>query len=64
MGVDDTVLFLLYQSLSWDYVRLMFFDFTSAFNTIQPHLLREKLERMGVDLLLIKWIHNYLTHRT
>lgn len=54
MGVDDAVIFMLHQSLSFlertgRYVRLMFFDFTSAFNTIQPHLLKGKLERMGVE---------------
>lgn len=35
----------------------------SAFNTIQPRLLREKLESMDVDAPLISWISNYLTGR-
>ena len=31
------------------YIRLMFFDFSSAFNTIQPHLLAEKLLKMKIS---------------
>ncbi|KAI3351749.1 hypothetical protein L3Q82_020589, partial [Scortum barcoo] len=36
---------------------------TSAFNTIQPTLLRDKLSRMGVDPQLMDWISDYLTGR-
>ncbi|KAI3359705.1 hypothetical protein L3Q82_013808, partial [Scortum barcoo] len=35
----------------------------SAFNTIQPTLLRDKLSRMGVDPQLMDWISDYLTGR-
>ncbi|KAI3357227.1 hypothetical protein L3Q82_015684 [Scortum barcoo] len=41
-------------------VRVMFFDFSSAFNTI-PALLYRKLLDMQVDAPLVAWIHNYLT---
>ncbi|KAI3352131.1 hypothetical protein L3Q82_020946 [Scortum barcoo] len=41
----------------------MFFDFSSAFNTIQPRLLRDKLQLAGVDHHLTSWILDYLTHR-
>ncbi|KAI4896058.1 hypothetical protein NFI96_010383 [Prochilodus magdalenae] len=41
----------------------MFFDFSSAFNTIQPLQLREKLARMQVVLHLVSWITDYLTGR-
>src|SRR4029434_10042606 len=41
----------------------MFFDFSGAFNTIQPLLLREKLERMGVDPFFTSWIIDYLMER-
>nr|AAA83744.1 orf2 [Batrachocottus baicalensis] len=44
-------------------VRVMFFDFSSAFNTIQPLLLRDKLEQTGVDHHLTAWILDYLTNR-
>ncbi|XP_060781055.1 uncharacterized protein LOC132888977 [Neoarius graeffei] len=42
-------------------VRIMFFYFSSAFNTIQPLLLRDKLLQMGVDTCLVSWITDYLT---
>ena len=41
----------------------MFFDFSSAFNSIQPLLLRDKLEQTGVDHHLTAWILDYLTNR-
>ncbi|TKS65974.1 putative RNA-directed DNA polymerase from transposon BS [Collichthys lucidus] len=46
-----------------DTVRITFFDFSSAFNTIQPLLLGEKLRVMGVDDAVISWITDYLTGR-
>ncbi|KAI3364079.1 hypothetical protein L3Q82_010908 [Scortum barcoo] len=54
-------------SLTWrrpgSTVRIMFFDFSSAFNTIQPRLLGDKLQLAGVDHHLTTWILDYLTHR-
>ncbi|KAI3366017.1 hypothetical protein L3Q82_009845, partial [Scortum barcoo] len=44
-------------------VRITFFDFSSAFNTIQPLPLGEKLQVMGVDDSMISWITDYLTGR-
>ena len=44
-------------------IRLMFFDFSSAFNTIQPHLLAEKLVKMNVSPLTVLWILDNLTNR-
>ena len=41
----------------------MFFDFSSAFNTIQPHLLAQKLKNMCLHPNIIKWILHYLTDR-
>ena len=54
IGVDDTMIYMLHRSLvhledSGSTVRVMFFYFSSAFNTIQPSLLRVKMENMGVD---------------
>ena len=40
----------------------MFFDFSSAFNTIQPALLGVKLELTGVGQPLTYWILDYLTN--
>ena len=38
----------------------MFFDFSSAFNTIQPHLLVQKLLNMKLPLSIISWIFQYV----
>ena len=39
----DAVLYSLENIYTGNTVRLMFFNFSSAFNTIQPHLLVQKL---------------------
>ena len=44
-------------------VRIMFFDFSSAFNTIQPHLLVQKLLNIKLPSSIISWIFDYLTNR-
>ncbi|TWW59306.1 hypothetical protein D4764_06G0008360 [Takifugu flavidus] len=41
----------------------MFVDFSSAFNTIQPRMLGDKLQVAGVDHHLTTWILDYLTQR-
>lgn len=68
IGVDDAVIFLQHRALSHlekpgSTGRIMFFDFSSAFNTIQPKLLRDKLELTGVNHHLTHWILDYLTNR-
>ncbi|KAJ0033829.1 hypothetical protein NQD34_000936 [Periophthalmus magnuspinnatus] len=68
IGVEDAVIYLLHRSLSHlenpgSTVRILFFDFSSAFNTIQPLLLRDKLEPARVDCDLADWILDYLTNR-
>lgn len=69
VGVEDAVLYLLHRALSYldvgeSTVRVLFLDFLSAFNTIQPHLLQEKLNSMAVDPHLVRWtITDYLTNR-
>ena len=67
-GVDDALLCLLnpiYKHLETkgSSVRIMFYDFSSAFNTIQPHLLAKKLINMDVFPSFILWILDYLTER-
>ena len=62
------MIFLLHRALTHlekpgSTVRIMFFDFSSAFNTIQPVLLRDKLVRAGEDVPLTEWTLNYLTNR-
>ena len=68
IGVDDAITFLLDRSLSHleklgSSVRIMFSDFSSAFNTIQPALLEDKLELAGVNQHLTSWILDYLTNQ-
>ena len=66
--LDDAVIYLLQRAhMHLDggggTVRIAFFDFSSAFNTIQPLLMGEKLRVMGVDDTMISWITDYLTDR-
>uniref|UniRef100_A0A8C8DHE5 Reverse transcriptase domain-containing protein n=1 Tax=Oryzias sinensis TaxID=183150 RepID=A0A8C8DHE5_9TELE len=68
LGVEDAVIYLLQSAHSHldgggGTVRVTFFDFSSAFNTIQPSLLGEKLQQMGVDGALVSWIIDYLSDR-
>ena len=68
IGVENSIIFLLHKSLphleqAGSTVRVMFFDFSSALNTIQPALLREKLAGAGVDEQLTAWTIDYLTNR-
>ena len=66
--MDDAITYLLHRTHSHldkgkSAVRIMFFDFSSAFNTIQPLRLGDKLLQMGVDAHLVSWITDYLTGR-
>ena len=47
-----------------DYVRILFADFSSAFNTVQPHLLAAKLQQLSINPHLSLWVTNFLTDRT
>ena len=67
-STDDALLFVLNSVFSHldkpgNSIRLMFYDFSSAFNTIQPHLLVEKMKRMNVPANFVAWIFNHLTFR-
>lgn len=44
--------------------RLLFIDFSSAFNTIHPHTLLEKLVNLKVNPSLIHCYYSFLTNRT
>ena len=46
------------------YARALFADFSSAFNTIQPHILIDKLRLLNVKPKLILWIADFLKTRT
>ena len=67
-STEDAILTLfhrLYDHLDKpeSYATVVFIDFSSAFNTMQPHLLVEKLLAMSVNPLLIRWIFSFLTDR-
>ena len=67
-SVEDAVLTLLqniheHLDKGSSYVRALMVDFSSAFNTIQPHLMIQKLCYMGVNGNIILWINEFLTHR-
>ncbi|KAK0154710.1 RNA-directed DNA polymerase from mobile element jockey [Merluccius polli] len=62
IGVDDALIYMLHRSLlhlegSGSTVRVMFFDFSSAFNTIKPSLLKVK---MGVEDGTWEWTDTWL----
>ncbi|KAK3566560.1 hypothetical protein QTP86_000879, partial [Hemibagrus guttatus] len=48
---------------SGTYVRLLFVDFSSAFNTIIPTLLQTKLTQLSVPSSICQWITSFLTDR-
>ena len=45
------------------FIKILFVDFSSAFNTIQPHIMMQKLINMNVNPSLILWIESFLTDR-
>ncbi len=48
---------------SGTYVRILFVDFSSAFNTIIPNLLLPKLTQLSVPTSICQWINSFLTDR-
>ncbi len=45
------------------YVRMLFIDFSSAFNTIIPQQLTHKLVQLGLNTSLCNWLLDFLTGR-
>ncbi|KAK3551090.1 hypothetical protein QTP70_012176 [Hemibagrus guttatus] len=67
-SMDDAVnmgLHFILQHLdkSGTYVRLLFVDFSLAFNTIIPTLLQTKLTQLSVPSSICQWISSFLTDR-
>ncbi len=68
-STDDTISQVLHSSLSHidskngNYVRLLFIDYSSAFNTIVPIKLAVKLSDLGLNTSLCDWIQVFLTGR-
>ncbi len=47
----------------WQRVRILFVDFSSAFNTIIPDTLQKKLTQLSVPTSVCQWITSFLTDR-
>ena len=67
-GTDDalnstTHLILKHLDKTSQYARLMFMDFSSAFNTILPQTLLYRLKQMDVNPYIIKWYCDFLIER-
>lgn len=68
-GIEDALLSLInsthkHLEHAQSLVKIVFIDFSSAFNTIQPHLLVRKLLHLGVNPQMILWIYDFLTDRS
>ena len=67
-GVEDATLPLFnliasHLDTSGTTVRVLFMDFSSAFNTMQPHVLIKKLLNLEINPDLILWIRQFLYDR-
>ncbi len=68
-STDDAISQVLHSSLTHidskngNYVRLLFIDYSSAFNTIVPTKLAVKLSDLGFNTSLCDWIQDFLTAR-
>ena len=68
VGTDDALLYLLHRvhshiELTAASVKIMFFYFSSAFNTLQPNILAKKLFGFNLHKSTVAWITEYLTSR-
>ena len=67
-SVDDAILHVLNNIYSHldkpaTSIRLMFFNYSSAFNTIQPHLLADKLmQHKKIDPATVLWVLDYISY--
>jgi hypothetical protein len=67
-GVEDASVLLLDLVLSHldkagTFTRVLFMDFSSAFNTLQPHLLLSRLLDLQVNSEIVLWIRAFLCDR-
>ena len=68
-STEDAISTMLHFTLSHldkknTYARILFIDFSSAFNTIIPQQLVEKLKDLNVDTGTCNWILDFLTQRS
>ena len=67
-NVEDACIILINNILKHleekrTYARLLFIDFSSAFNTIQPHIMVRKLLDIDVNVHIVAWVLDFLTNR-
>ena len=67
-SVDDAVALGVHHMLQHletprSYVRMLFVDYSSAFNTIIPGKLYEKLLKMNIDMSICQWVLDFLLNR-
>ncbi|KAI3353906.1 hypothetical protein L3Q82_004867 [Scortum barcoo] len=67
-STEDAVSIALHTALTHlqlpnTYVRMLFVDFSSAFNTVIPDKLILKLHNLGLPSSLCHWIRDFLTNR-
>ena len=67
-STDDAISTALHTALSYldkrnTCVRMLFIDYSSAFNTIVPSKLINKLKTLGLKTSLCNWILDFLTGR-
>ena len=65
-STDDAISITLHTALSHlnkrnTYVRMLFIDYSSAFNNIMPSMLINKLRTLGLNTSLYNWILDFLT---
>ena len=69
MGVENVILSLLHDIYTHldkvgYFVRILFINYSSASDIIQPHLLAEKLISLNVGPKLIVWLTDLLVNRS
>ncbi|KAL0161708.1 hypothetical protein M9458_045433, partial [Cirrhinus mrigala] len=67
-SVDDAVnmglhYILQHRDKPGTYARILFVDFSSAFNTIIPDILQNKLSQLSVPTSICQWVTSFLTDR-
>ncbi|KAI4889623.1 hypothetical protein NFI96_008800, partial [Prochilodus magdalenae] len=67
-STDDAISSVVHTALTHleqknSYVHILFVDFTSAFNTMTPQTLTDKLSSFGLRTSLCNWVLDFLTNR-
>ncbi|KAI4886334.1 hypothetical protein NFI96_000178 [Prochilodus magdalenae] len=67
-STEDAIFTALHTALTHldcqnSYVRMLFIDFSAAFNTMIPSKLMSKLNHLGISTKLCNWILDFLTDR-